>query len=88
MFGRPVRATTSSPGSVTPPPKSNRAVRRETRAFEHASDTWGSRSNFDLAGPNGRVGNLVADLWSQWWRPWALLGILIVVLAVVLLLSA
>jgi hypothetical protein len=85
MFGRPAGAAQPSPGPVTPPP--DRTGSDENREFQLAADSWGTRANFGLAGPDGRLGNLVADLWSQWWRPWALLGILILVLAVALILS-
>ena len=85
MFGRPAGAAPPLPSPVTAPP--DRTGNPENRGFEPAADSWGNRANFGLAGPDGRLGNFVADLWSQWWRPWALLGILIVVLAVAVILS-
>jgi hypothetical protein len=89
MFGRPAQAAPAPPSPVTtPPPDRDLTGSREHREFEHASSYWGNQANFGLAGPPGRLGNLVADFWIQWWRPWALVGVLVVVLALVLIVSA
>jgi len=88
MFGRPAQATPTTPSPVTPPPDRDRTGEREHRELDRASGFWGNQANFGLAGPLGRRGNLVADFWTRWWRPWALLGILIVLLAVVLIVTA
>jgi len=88
MFGRPAKATPASPSLFHLLPIAIALVTVSTKEFEHASGFWGNQSNFGLAGPLGRRGNLVADFWTKWWRPWALLGILIVVLALVLIITA
>jgi hypothetical protein len=88
MFGRPAQAAPASPSTVTPPPDRDRTSNREHREFEHASSFWGNQANFDLAGLPGRPGNLVADFWTQWWRPWALVGVLLVALGLVLIVTA
>ena len=85
MFGNPAQVTVPPPSPASPPadPRASR-LRHE---FEYTS-SWGNRANFGLAGPPGRVGSLVADLWAQWWRPWALVGVLAVMLGLVLVISA
>jgi len=85
MFGRATQAATP-PGPATPPP--DRAGNREDPQFGGYPDFSGNRANFPLAGPPGRLQSLVADFWTAWWGRWAMVGILIVGLAVVLIIRA
>jgi hypothetical protein len=86
MFGRPTEPTTPPPVPATPLPDRDVTDTRRGRDFEY-SDFSGNRANFPLAGPPGRLQDLVADVWTAWWRPWALLGIVIVALAIVLIVT-
>ena len=85
MFGNQAQVTAPPPSPASPP--AHPSASRLRREFEYTSN-WGNRANFGLAGPPGRVGIFVADLWAQWWRPWALVGVLAVVLGLVLVISA
>jgi hypothetical protein len=86
MFGRPVEANRTSRGPVAPARDEDSEQgpgQRPQKPIPSPLMGWGNQANFDLAGPPGRLQALIADLWTRWWRPWALLGILFVVLAVV-----
>lgn len=90
MFGRPAQASSTPPGPVAAAPGADTSPAPDEPRQEPIPPGlggWGNQANFSLAGPPGKLQILIADLWTQWSRPWALLGILIVGLVVAVILS-
>ena len=90
MFGRPVEANSTFTAPVAPPPgggSDQRPIEQRQKPTPPGPRGWGDQANLGLAGPPGRPQVLLADWWVQWWRPWALVGILLLGLVVAVILK-
>ena len=63
--------------------ETDRTGNRQNFDIEHATQGWGTQENLGVAGDSGKLG----DFCAKWWIRWAVLGVLIAGLVVVLVVT-